>query len=158
MEKTNVMRRLEQKKISYVAHTYDSSVAVSGEEVANILNQDPKRVFKTLVTTSKSKTNYVFVIPVLKELDLKKAAKEVHEKSIDMLKSKELLPLTGYIHGGCSPIGMKKQFKTVIHFTAEDFDTIFFSGGKLGYQVEVNPKDIKKIIPFEYADVIVEDK
>lgn len=130
-EKTNVMRILEQKKIKHETHSYVGTGAVSGSEVASALSQNPKRVFKTLVTVGKSKNNYVFVIPVEKELNLKKAAKIVGEKSIDMLKSKDLLSLTGYIHGGCSPIGMKKFFKTVIDISAEDYDTIIFSAGKL---------------------------
>ena len=134
-EKTNVMRILEQKKIAYQPHSYVTTDAVSGTEVAAVLGQDPKRVFKTLVTVAKSGNHYVFVIPVEKELDLKKAAKAVGEKSIDMVKSKELLGLTGYIHGGCSPIGMKKFFKTVIDKSAQNFDTIIFRAGKIGYQV-----------------------
>jgi len=107
------------------------------------------------VTVGKSKTNYVFVIPVAEELDLKKAAKVVGEKSIEMIKSKELLPLTGYIHGGCSPIGMKKNFRTVIDESARAFDSIIFSAGKIGYQVQVNPEDLKKIIRYEFADITI---
>lgn len=118
------------------------------------MGQDPKRVFKTLVTVGKSKNNYVFVIPVEKELNLKKAAKIVGEKSIDMLKSKDLLSLTGYIHGGCSPIGMKKFFKTVIDISAEDYDTIIFSAGKIGYQVEMSLSELSKVIRFTTADII----
>ncbi len=113
-EKTNVMRILEQKKISYTSHCYVDTGVISGVDVAIVLNQDPSQVFKTLVTNGSSDNNYVFLVPVLKELDLKKAAKSVGEKNISMLKSKDLLPLTGYIHGGCSPIGMKKQFRTVM--------------------------------------------
>lgn len=153
-EKTNVMRILEQKKIKYTAHSYINTDAVSGVDVAAALNENPDKVFKTLVTVAKSGKNYVFVIPVAKELDLKKAARAVGEKSIDMLKSKELLPLTGYIHGGCSPIGMKKQFKTVIHETAQKYDTIMFSAGKIGYQVEMNVQDLSKVIRIEFADII----
>ena len=153
-EKTNVMRLLEQKKIEYKSHCYTDTDAVNGMEVAKTLNEDPNQVFKTLVTIGHSKANYVFVVPVCAELELKKAAKAVGEKSIEMIKSKELLPLTGYIHGGCSPIGMKKQFKTVIHETAAKLETIIFSGGKIGYQVEVKPDDLKKIVNFTYADVI----
>lgn len=152
-EKTNVMRILDQKKIDYVSHNYLDTGAVSGVEVADALNEDPDMVFKTLVTVGKSKTNYVFVIPVNQELNLKKAALVVDEKSIEMIKSKELLPLTGYIHGGCSPVGMKKMFRTVIHQTAENYDTIIFSGGKIGYQVELKLDDLTKVIPFELADV-----
>ena len=152
-DKTNVMRILDQKKISYTAHTYDSSKAISGTEVAAYLNQNPDRVFKTLVTVAKSGKNYVFVIPVEEELDLKKAAKAVGEKSIDMLKSKDLLPLTGYIHGGCSPIGMKKPFQTVIDESCMLFDTIIFSAGKIGYQVEVAPDDLKRLVNYSTADL-----
>ena len=152
-EKTNVMRILDQKKIPYENYTYDSEVAISGMEVATTLGQDPNQVFKTLVTIGASKKNYVFVVPVCGELNLKKAAKAVGEKSIEMIKSKELFPLTGYIHGGCSPIGMKKLFRTVIHKSAEEFDTIIFSGGKIGYQVEVSLENLKKVIPIELNDI-----
>lgn len=154
-EKTNVMRVLDQKKIAYTPHTYTQDASTSGDEIARILGEDPKRVFKTLVTRGKTGTNYVFVIPVERELDLKKAAKAVSEKSVEMIKQKELLPLTGYIHGGCSPIGMKKQFATVIHETAMNYETIFFSAGKVGYQVEVSPKDVEKVIRYELRDVVV---
>ena len=152
-EKTNVMRTLGQKKIPYESHTYDATEAISGMEVAAILGQNPNQVFKTLVTIGASKKNYVFVIPVCGELNLKKAAKAVGEKSIEMLKSKDLLPLTGYIHGGCSPIGMKKFFTTVIHESATKCGTIIFSGGKIGFQVELTLEDLKKVIPFELHDV-----
>ena len=152
-EKTNVMRILDQKKIPYEAHFYDSSEAISGMEVATVLGQNPKQVFKTLVTVGASKRNYVFVVPVCGELNLKKAAKVVGEKSIEMIKSKELLPLTGYIHGGCSPIGMKKFFTTTIHETAREWDTIIFSGGKIGCQVEVSLEDLSKVITFQLQDI-----
>ena len=151
--KTNVMRILEQKNINYKSYNYINTDAISGIDVANALKQNPNQVFKTLVTVGNTKTNYVFLIPVNKELDLKKAANAVKEKSITMIKTKELLPLTGYIHGGCSPIGMKKQFKTVIDITAKDFETIIFSGGKIGYQVEVFLEDLRKIIDFELVDI-----
>lgn len=152
-EKTNVMRILDQKKITYESHTYDTTEAISGMEVATVLGQNPNQVFKTLVTVGASKKNYVFVVPVYGELNLKKAAKAVGEKSIQMIKSKELLPLTGYIHGGCSPIGMKKLFPTVIHESATECDTIIFSGGKIGYQVQLSVDDLKKVIPFSLADI-----
>lgn len=152
-EKTNVMRILEQKKICYKSHCYVESGAINGEEVAAVLGQNPAQVFKTLVTEGKTRTNYVFVIPVNCELDLKKAAKAVGEKSIRMIKQKELLPLTGYVHGGCSPIGMKKFFRTVFHETAAEFDAIFFSAGKIGYQVEVSPGELTKVIRYEMADI-----
>ena len=154
-EKTNVMRILDQKKINYVGHCYADTDAISGVEVATVLKQDPNQVFKTLVTMGNSKSYYVFLVPVNGELDLKKAAKAVGEKSISMIKSKDLLPLTGYIHGGCSPIGMKKQFKTVIDISAKDFATIIFSGGKIGYQVELNLNDLDKVIKVEYFDIVV---
>ena len=154
-EKTNVMRILDQKKISYEAHFYDSTEAISGMEVATVLGQNPKQVFKTLVTIGASKRNYVFVVPVWAELNLKKAAKTVGEKSIEMIKSKELLPLTGYIHGGCSPIGMKKFFRTTVHHTAKDFDSIFFSAGKIGYQIELSPDELIKFTLGRTSDLIV---
>ncbi len=158
IEKTNVMRILEQKKVDFNTYSYATTEAISGVEVASVLNQDPNQVFKTLVTIGNSKNNYVFMIPVQKELDLKKAAKAVGEKSISMIKSKELLPLTGYIHGGCSPIGMKKQFTTTIDATAENFETIIFSAGKIGYQVELSISDLKKVIRFELKDITEEGK
>ena len=152
-DKTNVMRILDQKKINYISHNYLDTGAVSGMEVAEALREDPDMVFKTLVTVGKSRTNYVFVVPVKKELNLKKAAQSVGEKSIEMIKSKELLPLTGYIHGGCSPIGMKKQFRTVIDISAKDQERIIFSGGKIGYQVEMSLKDLEKVIRFKLEDI-----
>jgi ybaK/ebsC protein len=150
-EKTNVMRLLDQKKIKYNHYSYIDTPATNGVEVAELLGQDERRVFKTLVTVGKSKANYVFVIPVAEELNLKSAAKAVGEKSIEMLKSKDLLPLTGYIHGGCSPIGMKKRFTTVLDSTALDFENIIFSAGKIGYQVEMSPKDLEKILPLSFV-------
>jgi len=154
-EKTNVMRVLAQKKIAYKSYTYEPDASKSGTEIAAILGESVDRVFKTLVTRGKSGAYYVFVIPVARELDLKKAAKTVSEKSIDMIPQKELLPLTGYVHGGCSPIGMKKYFPTTVHETAKEFNTFFFSGGKVGFQVEVSPKDLEKVIRLQYADVCV---
>ena len=153
-EKTNVMRILEQKKIRYNSYSYVSTQAISGMEVATALNQDPNCVFKTLVTVGTSRNNYVFLVPVDKELNLKKAAKSVNEKKVEMIKSKELLPLTGYIHGGCSPIGMKKQFKTVINSTAQNFEKIIFSAGKIGYQVEMSLENLQKVINFTLADIV----
>ncbi len=152
-EKTNVMRILDQKKISYESHNYLETGAVSGLDVVKALGQDPDRAFKTLVTVGKSKEHYVFVVPVSKELNLKKAAQSVGEKSIEMIKSKELLPLTGYVHGGCSPIGMKKQFTTTIDQSAERFERIMFSAGKIGYQVEVGLEDLAKVIHFQLAEI-----
>lgn len=152
-EKTNVMRILEQKKISYQSYNYLNTGAVSGVEVAQALGENPDVVFKTLVTEGKSGDHYVFVIPVEKELNLKKAAKSVGEKSIEMIRQKELLPLTGYIHGGCSPIGMKKQFITTVDKNAENYEKIIFSAGKIGYQVEITLEDLKKVIHFQVAEV-----
>ena len=154
-EKTNVMRTLERLKIPYQEHFYGDTEAISGVEVAAVLGEDPARTFKTLVPMGKSKAHYVFMVPVAEELDLKKAAAAVGEKAIEMIKSKELLPLTGYIHGGCSPIGMKKQFRTFIHETAPSFDTILFSAGRIGYQVECSLEGLRKAIPVECADLIV---
>lgn len=153
-EKTNVMRVLEQHKIPYEGHNYLDSGAVSGMEVASALEETPEMVFKTLVTVGKTGNHYVFLVPVDKELNLKKAASSVGEKSIEMIKAKELLPLTGYIHGGCSPIGMKKQFPAVIHESAARFEKIFFSGGKIGFQVEVKLEDIKKVLNYKLADIV----
>lgn len=152
-DKTNVMRILDQKKIEYKEHTYLNTGAIGGQEVAEALGEDANRVFKTLVTVGKTGNHYVFLVPVNKELNLKKAAKAVNEKKIEMIKSKELLPLTGYIHGGCSPIGMKKFFKTTIHSTAENYDTIMFSAGKIGYQVETSLNSLEKVIRFDLEDI-----
>ena len=156
-EKTNVMRTLEQKKVPYTAYTYphEEGVAVDGETVAKLLEQDPGQVFKTLVVKGASGGFYVFDIPVAQTLDLKKAAKAVGEKSIAMLPAKELLPLTGYVHGGCSPVGMKKLFPTVFHESCLDYDTMMVSAGKIGYQVAVNPTDLIALVRAKTADVIV---
>ena len=157
-EKTNVMRTLEQKKVPYTAYTYphEEGVAVDGETVAKLLEQDPGQVFKTLVVKGASGGFYVFDIPVAENLDLKKAAKAVGEKSIAMIPQKELLPLTGYVHGGCSPVGMKKQFHTVFHETVILFDTICVSAGKIGAQVEVAPDALIALLGADTADVVVE--
>ena len=145
------MRILDSHKIKYKSYFYDNTRAISGVEVAQTLGENPAQVFKTLVTVSKSKKNYVFMIPVAAELDLKKAAAAVGEKNVEMLKQKDLLPTTGYVHGGCSPIGMKKFFTTTIDETAADFQTIIFSAGKIGYQVEMSLNDLQKVIPFNLA-------
>lgn len=152
-EKTNAMRLLDASNISYIEHEYDPEKALSAKEVANIMNQDVEQVFKTLVTVGKSKEHYVFVVPGEGELDLKKAAKVSGEKFIEMIPQKDLLPLTGYIHGGCSPLGMKKKFKTFIDETAQLFDTIFVSGGKRGLQIEVNPLKLAKAVEATFADI-----
>lgn len=153
--KTNVMRILDKNRIVYKSHCYENSGAISGTEVAKALDEDPEQVFKTLVTKGKSGEFFVFMIPVKEELDLKKAAAAVNEKSIEMIKQKDLLKTTGYIHGGCSPIGMKKQFKTAIHSTAERFETIIFSAGKIGWQVELSLDSLRKVIDVNAADIIV---
>ena len=154
-EKTNVMRVLEQKGVAYTPHTYPTDGSIDGASVAAYLGQDPEHVFKTLVARGASGGYYVFDIPVEDTLDLKKAAKAVGEKSIAMIHQKELLPLTGYIHGGCSPVGMKKQFPTVFHETAEILDTICVSAGKIGYQVEVKPADLMALVGAKTADLTV---
>ncbi|NTU88720.1 MAG: Cys-tRNA(Pro) deacylase [Actinobacteria bacterium] len=154
-DKTNAMRILDQKKIPYETYSYANTGAISGVEVAAVLHQNPDRVFKTLVTVGKSGANYVFVIPVAAELDLKKAAKCVNEKAIAMLKSKDLLPLTGYVHGGCSPVGMKKPFPTVLDETAVLFDTIIFSGGRIGCQLQLSIDDLGNVVSYELGDLTV---
>ena len=152
-DKTNVMRLLDQKKIPYEHFSLDNADGLSGEEIAEKLSENPEQAFKTLVTTGKTGTHYVFVIPVAAELDLKKAASAVSEKSIEMLKQKDLLPLTGYVHGGCSPIGMKKFFTTIIDASAQTFHEIYFSAGQVGHQVKIAVGDIEKIIRVSYVDI-----
>ena len=153
-EKTNAMRMLEAAGVAYTGHTYEvGDHAPGGMEVAEALGQDPDRVFKTLVTVGHTGEHYVFLVPVSGELDLKKAAKAVGEKSIAMIRTKELLPLTGYVHGGCSPIGMKKAFVTCIDETAQLYDAIMFSGGRVGFQVEVAPDDLPRALAFTFADL-----
>ena len=154
LDKTNAMRIVDAAGLPHALHTYDAEQAVSGVEVANFLGQDPDRVFKTLVTVGKSGEHYVFMIPVAYELDLKKAATAAHEKSIAMIKSRELLGLTGYIHGGCSPIGMKKQFKTFIDETCVLYDQILFSGGRRGTQIEMSFDDLCQVVDIEAIDLI----
>ena len=153
-DKTNAMRLLDGRRLSYMHRSYPCKEAVSGVEAAKLMQLDPAMVYKTLVTVGKSKAHYIFVIPVAAELDLKKAAKCANEKSIAMIPMKELLPLTGYVHGGCSPIGMKKLFPTFVHASAQEQDRIVFSAGKIGHQIEMNPKDLQKIVPFAYADLV----
>jgi len=153
-EKTNVMRLLDGMKISYESHSYKPDATMSGEEIAGILGEDPKKVFKTLVTQGKSGEHFVFVVPVVEELDLKKAAKACGEKAVSMIKQKELLPLTGYVHGGCSPIGMKKQFMTFIHETATGFDTVFVSAGRVGFQIGLSPQDLISAASCRVADIV----
>ena len=153
-EKTNVMRVLDQKKVPYTPHHYaHPNGAVDGASVAALIDRDPAAVCKTLVTQGASKKYYVFVIPVLKELDLKAAAKAVGEKSIEMIKQAQLLPLTGYVHGGCSPVGMKKQFPTVLDQSVEGLDTITVSAGKIGAQVELAPAALAGLVRGSFAPV-----
>lgn len=157
-EKTNVMRVLEQKKIPYKAHNYEETGAISGMEVAEVLKEDPAMVFKTLVTVGKTGEYYVFLVAVDRELDLKKAAKAVGEKKVEMIKSKNLLPLTGYVHGGCSPISMKKSLKTIIDQSVEKDEKLFFSAGKIGYQIEMRVEDLGKVIHYQLKDIVVDHK
>lgn len=154
--KTNVMRLLDKQKISYTPHFYPhgDDIPTDGVTVAEFLGKNPEAVYKTLVTRSASKTYYVFVVPVAEHLDLKKAAKSVGEKSIEMIKQNELLPLTGYIHGGCSPVGMKKSFKTTYHEAMLKLDTVTLSAGRIGSQVELSPSDIIKVTRGQTADII----
>ena len=153
IDKTNVMRVLDQKKLAYKIYHFETDKALSGVEVAGVLGIEESKIFKTLVTVGKSKEHYVFVIPVAAELNLKRAASVAGEKNIEMIAQKELLPLTGYVHGGCSPIGMKKLFKTFIDKSAEEQKTIVFSGGKIGFQVEMNPKELAVMIGAEFENI-----
>lgn len=153
IQKTNAMRLLDQKKINYEMVEVENAEGLSGVEMAQKANEDKDRVFKTLVTIGASNTHYVFVIPVALSLNLKKAAKIVGEKNIVMIPQRELLPLTGYVHGGCSPLGMKKFFKTVIDETALLDDYLLFSGGRIGLQIKMDPKDIEKVINVEFGDI-----
>ena len=156
MDKTNAMRILDSKKIKYNTYEYshEDGVAVDGITVANLLNEDPNKVFKTLVLVGNDKKNYVAVVPVMAELDLKKCAKEFRVKSLEMIHVKDINNLTGYVRGGCSPIGMKKVFPTIIDESALLFDNIIFSGGKIGLQIEMNPNDLSKIIRVEFKDIV----
>ena len=151
--KTNVMRILEKAGTVHCVHYYDPDKGIDGLSVASQLGQDPQAVFKTLVTQGKSRAFYVFVIPVGATLNLKRAAAACGEKSVEMIPQKILLPTTGYIHGGCSPIGMKKAFPTFIDETAQLFDTICVSAGKIGAQVELSPDDLARITDAKYAEL-----
>lgn len=150
------MRILDKAGASYTAHSLPIKEAVSGTEAAQLLGAEADRVFKTLVTVGKSGQNYVFVIPAAQELDLKKAARAVAEKSIEMLPLAKLLPTTGYVHGGCSPIGMKKQFVTVMHESFESCGSVIFSAGKIGFHVEISPQELKRVIDYKTDDIIVD--
>ena len=156
-EKTNVMRILDQKRVPYTPHHYaHPNGAVDGASVAALLDRDPASVCKTLVTQGASRQHYVFIIPVLRSLDLKAAARAVGEKSIELLHVSEINAITGYIRGGCSPVGMKKQFPTVFHETALDYDTIYISGGRIGAQVELAPRALLDLLGASTADIVVD--
>lgn len=155
--KTNAMRLLERSKVPYKIHTYESNGFMDGVSVALKLGQTVDQTFKTLVTQGKSKNYFVFVIPVDKELDLKKAARVVGEKSVEMIHVKDINQITGYIRGGCSPIGMKKHFPTVVHNSAVNYVAILFSGGRLGSQIEMNPQDLIKVVDGKFEDVVTEE-
>ena len=154
LDKTNCMRVLESKKIPYAPHLYEADPSLSGEDIARILQESPDQVFKTLVTTGKPQRYYVFVIPVNTELNLKKAASAVGEKSVSMIPQRDLLPLTGYVHGGCSPIGMKKRFPSYIHQSAAGLTRIFVSAGRVGCQVELDPADLIRVAELVPADLV----
>ena len=155
MQKTNAMRFLDKSKIRYEVHEYECKDGhIDGIAVANKLGQDVNKVFKTLVAQGQSKEIYVFVIPVIEELDLKKVAKVTGEKKIEMIHVKDINKITGYIRGGCSPLAMKKLYKTFIHETAENYETIIFSGGKIGLQIETNPIELGNIINAIFEDII----
>ncbi len=153
-DKTNCMRVLESKKIPYTPHLYEADPSLSGGDIARILQENPDQVFKTLVTTGKPQRYYVFVIPVNAELNLKKAASAVGEKSVSMIPQRDLLPLTGYVHGGCSPIGMKKRFPSYIHQSASGLTRIFVSAGRVGCQVELDPADLIRVAELVSADLV----
>lgn len=153
-KKTNAVRELEAAGCAFRTHSYDPECALAGVEVAALLHQNPDAVFKTLVTQGKSGAHYVFMVPVACSLDVKRAAKAVGEKSIEMVKSKDLLGLTGYIHGGCSPVGMKKPFITACDETAQLFGTIIFSGGRRGLQLEMSPLELARFMNVRFADLV----
>ncbi len=153
-DKTNVMRVLDQKKVHYELHTYEPDATMTGTQIAALLGEDPRKVFKTLVTKGKSGQYYVFVVPVECVLELKKAASAAGEKSVAMIAQKDLLQLTGYVHGGCSPIGMKKPFPTFIHETAREFDRMYVSAGKVGFQIELAPLDLHAVVGCTFADIV----
>ncbi|MDU6743159.1 Cys-tRNA(Pro) deacylase [Peptoniphilus harei] len=153
MKKTNAMRILESENIDFEIIEYSTKDGIGGVDVAEKLGEDKDRVFKTLVTESKEGENFVFVVPVSSELDLKKVAKASGSKKVEMIPQKKLLPLTGYVHGGCSPVGMKKEFKTFIDSSAENLDFFYVSGGKVGMQIKLNPKELVNLIDGEFADI-----
>ncbi len=153
MEKTNPIRILEKAGVPYILHDYAESGVVAGKDVAEQLGEDPAEVFKTLVTQGKSDRYYVFVVPVTHELDLKKAATSVGEKSVSMIPSKDLLPLTGYVHGGCSPLGMKRHLRTVVDESASTHKRFYVSAGRIGLQAEIDFADLAKVLDYSLADI-----
>lgn len=153
--KTNALRMLDKIKAEYKCYHYTPDATLTGAQIAAVLEQNPKQVFKTLVTIGKSRRCYVFMLPVERELDLKKAAAAAGEKALEMVKQKELLSLTGYIHGGCSPIGMKKVFPLIVHNSAAEFATLIFSAGRVGTQVETSLDNLQKLVPYKLADICV---
>ena len=155
-EKTNVMRVLDSRKIPYAFHTYEADPTLTGAQIAGLLGEPADHVFKTLVTQGKTNRYYVFVVPVEAELDLKKAARAAGEKSVAMIRQKELLPLTGYVHGGCSPVGMKKVFPTFVHESAAGLEHIYVSAGRVGAQIELSPEDLGKVVACTFADLVSE--
>jgi Cys-tRNA(Pro)/Cys-tRNA(Cys) deacylase len=155
--KTNAMRILDSNKINYTVHSYESDEFIDGVHTANLLGIDSNRCFKTLVTVGKNLNYYVFVIPVALELDMKKAAKSVNEKSVEMLHVKDINDITGYIRGGCSPIGMKKLFKTVIDISAENYETVYVSGGRINTQIQLSPADLLKVTKGKFEPLIREE-
>ena len=154
MKKTNAMRLIEAAGVDYEEFEYDASLGISGTDVARTLNEDVKMVFKTLVTEMNKGEHFVFIVPVAMELDLKKAAKAAGAKKVDMLKQRDLLPLTGYVHGGCSPIGMKTKLKTFIDASAMDKEYIYVSGGKVGLQIKLSPEDLVKLTDATAIDIV----
>lgn len=158
MQKTNVMRILEQRKVPYTAHSYPrGETPADGITVAALIGKDASQVYKTLVARGASRSCYVFVIPVTKELDLKKAASAAGEKSIAMLHLSELTPTTGYVRGGCSPVGMKKQFPTFIDSSAQALESMLVSAGRIGFQIELSPYDLKALVSAVFSDLCVEE-
>lgn len=153
--KTNALRMLDKIKAEYKCYHYTPDATLTGAQIAAVLEQNPKQVFKTLVTIGKSRRYYVFMLPVERELDLKKAAAAAGEKALEMVKQKELLSLTGYVHGGCSPIGMKKVFPLIVHNSAAEFATLIFSAGRVGTQVETSLDNLQKLVPYKLADICV---
>ena len=156
--KTNAMRFLDSKKIAYTVNTYECDDFIDGVHIAQMLGQDEKMSYKTLVTKGKSGGYFVFVLPVAKELDMKKAAKAVGEKSVEMLHVKDINSVTGYIRGGCSPLGMKKQFPTVVDSSAQAFETVIISGGRLGSQIFLSPQDLVKACGGSFGDIVFESQ